>query len=201
MTDLRRRQQTVDTWLQEPYLDAEEQEGVILHLKQQQAKMSRQWTAVFAALAAFLGAGFLYLAWHQWIDPWGLKHHAFFYGAAGARWIAFGESCSGVSLLLSAGVLLVDHKKVRNTSNPHRADVLLVCATLYTMVLGLCWSYLLFAAIQYREASLVHTLHYAWIPCGPLFYVLLVRYLLHTFNSTARDVAALRNSMYNLHSA
>lgn len=198
---MRRRQQAVDTWLQEPYLDAEEQEGVVRHLKEQQAKMSRQWTAVFAALAAFLGAGFLYLGWHQWVDPWGLRHHAFFYGTASARWIAFGEICSGVSLLLSAGALLIDGRKLSKTSNACHAHMVLDYATLYTLVLGLCWSYSLVAAAQYQETSFSQSLHYAWIPCGPLLYVLLVRYLLHTFHSTAHDVVALRSSMYNLHSA
>ena len=202
MTDLRRRQQAVDTWLQEPYLDAEEQEGVVLHLKEQQANMSRQWTAIFAAMAAVVGAGFLYLAWRQWVDPWGLKHHAHFFGTAGGRWVAFGEVCSSVSLLLSAGALLTGDRKIRNASNPHRAHApLLLCATLYALIVGLCWSYSLFAAAQYQEISVFQSLHYAWIPCGPFLYVLLVRYLLHTFHSTAHDVAALRSSMYNLHSA
>lgn len=198
---MRRRQQAVDTWLQEPYLDAEEQEGVFRHLKEQQAKMSRQWTAVFAALAAVLGAGFLYLAWHQWVDPWGLRHHAFFYGTASPRWVAFGEICSSVSLLLSASALLIDDRKISNTSNACHAHVILGYATLYTLVLGLCWSYSLVAAAQYQEVSFSQSLRYAWIPCAPLLYVLLVRYLLHTFHSTAHDVVALRSSMYNLHSA
>lgn len=202
MTDLRRRQQAVDTWLQEPYLGAEEQEGVILHLKEQQASMSRQWTAIFAAMAAILGLGFWYLAWHQWVDPWGLKHHAFFYGIAGKRWVAFGESCSGVSLLLSAGALVTGDRKIRISSNSHRGHtLLLVCATLFALVVGLCWSYFLFAAAQYQETSVFQSFHYAWIPCGPFLYALLVRYLLHTFHNTAHDVAALRSSMYNLHSA
>ena len=202
MTDLRRRQHAVDTWLQEPYLDAEEQEGVILHLKEQQASLSRQWTAIFAVMAAVLGLGFWYLAWHQWVDPWGLKHHAFFFGTAGRRWVAFGESCSGVSLLLSAGALMTGDSKTTNYSSPHRGHTpLLVCATLFALIIGLCWTYSLFAAAQYQETSFFQSLHYAWIPCGPLLYALLVRYLLHTFHSTAENVDALRSSMYNLHSA
>ena len=202
MTDLRRRQQAVDTWLQEPYLDAEEQEGVVLHLKEQQASMSRRWTAIFAVMAAVLGVGFWYLAWHQWVDPWGLKHHAFFYGTAGGGWVAFGESCSGVCFLLSAAALVTGDRKISNCSNPHRGHTfLLVCATLFALVVGLCWSYSLFAAAKYQETSLFKSLHYAWLPGGPLMYALLVRYLLHIFQSTAHDVAALRSSMYNLHSA
>lgn len=201
LTDVRRRQQAVDTWLQEPYLDAEEQEGVILHLKEQQASMSRQWTAIFAVAASVLGAGFLFLAWRQWVDPWGLKHHAFFYGTAGGGWVAFGECCSGISLLLSGGALVTGDMN-SNSSSPHRGHMLLlVCATFCALVCGLCWSYSLVAAAQYQETSLLQSLHYAWIPCGPFLYVLLVRYLLHTFNSTAHDVAAMRSSMYNLHSA
>lgn len=196
---MRRRQQAVDTWLQEPYLVAEEQEGVILHLKEQQASMSRQWSAIFAVMAAVFGVGFWYLAWHQWVDPWGLKHHAFFNGTVGSRWVAFGEACSGISLLLSAGALMTGDRKPNNPRRGH--TLLLVCATVFALIVGLCWSHSLFAAARYQETSFSQSLYYAWIPCGPVLYALLVRYLLHTFHSTAHDVAALRSSMYNLHSA
>ena len=200
MADLRRRQ-AVDTWLQEPYLDAVEQEQVILHLKEQQASMSRQWTIVFAALAAVLGAGWLYLSWQQMVDPWGFRHHAFFYGVAGQRTVAFGEACSSFSLLLSAGALVTSRRTSSNSRHIEAHVPMLFGATACALCVGLYWSYALYKAGQYQDTSLLYLVRYIWMPCGPLLYTVLVRYLLHSFRCTARGVAALRASMYNLHSA
>ena len=201
MTDMRRRQ-AVETWLQEPYLDAEEQEQVIVSLKEEQAHMFRQWTTVFAAIATVLGAGCLYCSWRQLIDPWGLKHHAFFYGAAGLVTVALGESCSAVSLLLSAGALITKNRRTNNNPNqPNRQSTLLFSAAAIALVTAVFWSYALYKAKHYQDVTFIHSLRYAWMPCTPFLYSLLVRYLLHSFHNIAHDIAALRGSMYNLHSA
>lgn len=195
-----RRRQAVEAWLQVPYLDVEEQEQVISSLKEEQANMSRQWTNVFAALATVLGAGCLYCSWRQLIDPWGFRHHAFFYGVAGPKNVAFGEICSAVSLFLSAGGLITSRSK--NSSGQHYNYLTLLSSALAVAVVnGVFWSYALYKATQYQDVTFIHSLRYAWIPCSPFVYNLLVRYLLHSFRNIAHDVAALRGSMYNLHSA
>ncbi len=200
MTEMRRRQAaSVEELLQEPYLDAEEQEEVVRRLAQQQAKQSRQWTTVFAMLAVALGAGCFYLAWHQLRDPWGLRHHAYFSGSVNSGIVALAETCSGISLLITAGALHTADTSVSKSSRHHR--LLLTSCTISAIIAGLFWVYLGSKATLFQDESVYHSVRYAWLPFGPIAYMLLVHYLLHSFGGTAHEVMSLKSSMYNFHTA
>jgi len=203
MIEMRRRQAvSVEELLQEPYLDAEEQKEVVHRLKQQHARQSQQWTTVFAVLAVVLGIGCLYLSWHQLTDPWGLRHHAFFSGSVNGGVIALAEACSGTSLLLSAVALMtIDTTSSNHTTSQQHCKTVLTIGTLCAVLTAVFWSYLLGIAAHLQEESLLHAARYMWLPFGPMLYMLLVFYLLHSLNGTARDVARLQTSMYNLHTA
>lgn len=203
MIEMRRRQAaSVEELLQEPYLDAEEQKEVVHRLKQQQTRQSQRWKTVFAVLAVVLGMGCLYLSWHQLRDPWGLRHHAFFSGSVNSGVIALAETCSGTSLLLSAVVLMtIDTTSNNHTISQQHCKTVLIISTLCAVLTAILWSYLLTTAAHFQEESLLHAARYIWLPFGPMLYVLLVFYLLHSLNGTARDVAKLQTAMYNLHTA
>ncbi|DBB06610.1 TPA: hypothetical protein ACH3X1_016697 [Trebouxia sp. C0004] len=203
MTEMRRRQAvSVEELLQEPYLDAEEQKEVVHRLKQQHARQSQQWTTVFGVLAVVLGIGCLYLSWHQLRDPWGLRHHAFFSGSVNSGVISLAEACSGTSLLLSAAALMtIDTTSNNHTPSQQHCKPVLIINALYAVLTAVLWSYLLRTAVRFQEESLLHAAHYMWLPFGPMLYMLLVFYLLHSLNGTACDVAKLQTSMYNLHTA
>lgn len=200
---MRRRQAvSVEQLLQEPYLDAEEQEEVVRSLKQQHAKQSRHWTIVFALLAVGLGVGCMYLSWHQIRDPWGLRHHAYFSGSVNSKIVAFVEACSGISLLLSAGALQTADPSGNcplRSQWPHQA--LLMTSIISAVLTGFSWLCLGVKAAHFQDESFYHMFHYAWLPGVPIAYVVLVYYLLHSFGGTAQDFALLRSSMYNFHTA
>ena len=206
MNDMRRRQpNSVEDLLQEAYLNTEEQEEVVRGLKQQQAKQSQQWTAVFAVLALVLGLGCLYLSWHQLTDPWGLRHHAFFSGAFSSSLVSLAEACSGISLLLTAAALQTADATLDSNKRAHESQrlphILLLTSASSAVLTGVLWVFLIVTAAHFQDEPLLHTLRYAWLPCTPTAYVLLTYYLLSSFRGTERQIASLRNSMYSLHTA
>ena len=200
MTEMRRRQAaSVEELLQEPYLDAEEQKEVVHQLKQQHTKQSRQWAMVFAVLAVVLGTGCMYLSWHQLRNPWGLRHHAHFSGAVSSILVVLAEACSGASLLGSAVALHTADISGSKHSQPH--TIIRTGCMLSAVLTGIFWMYLLNTAAHFQEESIYLAVRYAWLPFGPLAYLLLVLYFLRSFGGTAREVASLQSSMYNFHTA
>ena len=197
MAEMRRRQAaSVEDLLQEAYLNTEEQEEVVRSLKQQQAKQSQQWTTVFSALAVGLGLGCCYLSWHQYKDPWGLRHHAYFSGPFSSSLVSFAEACSGLSLLVTAAAL-----QTADAKSHGKTSALLLASACAAFITGIFWMYLIVKAAHFQDDSLLQVVRYAWLPCTPIAYVLLVHYLLSSFRGTADQIAALRGSMYSLHTA
>jgi cytochrome bd-type quinol oxidase subunit 2 len=112
------------------------------------------------------------------------------------------EACSGASLLLSAVALMtVDTTSSNHTTSQRHCKTVLIISTLCAVLTAILWSYLLRTAAHFQEESLLHAARFMWLPFGPMLYMLLVFYLLHSLNGTARDVAKLQTSMYNLHTA
>lgn len=202
MAELRRRQpQSVDSLLQEQYLAAEEQEEVVLQLKSWHAKQSKAWSAVFAALAALLGGGCLYLAMHQVKNPWGLRHHAYFYQTASKYEVAVAEACDGISLGLTSAVL-VSHVYSTPTSTISKLQRPLAYASILSAsTVASWWLHLSIKAANYQEDSLFLLWRYAWLPLAPLSYMFLSFYLMWTFARTHRDIDSLKASMYELRTA
>ena len=202
MAELRHRQpQLVDSLLQEEYLAAEEQEEVIQQLKTWHRNQSKIWTGVFAALAGLLGAGCWYLAMQQTIDPWGLRHHAYFYHTLEAYCVSAGEACNGVSFLLNGIVLVIHAYDIPKMSVHAWQKSLLYVSVLCVTATAVFWLIACTRAAAYQEDSIFDLWRYMWLPLGPVAYLLLCCYLLSTFGRTQRDIDALRGSMYNLHSA
>ena len=202
MAELRYRQpHSVDSLLQEEYLAAEEQEEVIQQLKAWHRKQSKIWTAVFAALAGLLGAGCWYLALQQILDPWGLRHHAYFYHTLKAYSVSAGEACNGITFLLDGIVLVVHAYGVPKVSANVWQKSLLYISALCATATAVFWLTAGIRAAAYQEDSIFEMWRYTWLPMAPVGYLLLCCYLMTTFERTQRDIDALKGSMYNLHSA
>lgn len=201
MAELRRRQpESVDSLLQEQYLAAEEQEEVIVQLKAWHAKQTKLWTSVFAALAVLLGGGCLHLALHQVMDPWGLRHHAYFYHTVNKYGIAAAEACNGISLLLS-GMFLMLHYQTSTPAISRWQPPLFYANLSLGLLVAAFWLLFGIRAAKYQEDSVFLLWRHAWLPLAPVGYMALSLYLVRTFGRTSKDIDALRASMYSLHSA
>ena len=202
MAELRHRQpQSVDSLLQEQFLAAEEQEEVILQLKTCYDRQSQVWAAVFATLAGLLAGGCFCLALHQLVDPLGLRHHAFFYHTVNKYGVAAGEACNGVSLALSAGFLVSHAYEASKSQLRAWQKPLFYASLLSATAAAIFWLVSCLRAARYQEESLSDLWRYAWLPLAPVGYMSLTWYLVSSFGRTHKDIAALRGSMYNLHSA
>ena len=52
-----------------------------------QCKQNRRWGLVWSGVLVFFVAVYLFLALHQTLKPWELKHHAHFYGEQNCVWL------------------------------------------------------------------------------------------------------------------
>ena len=67
---------------QEDFLDGSEQKELMSNLQQIHKQQTLRTRLLLLALSLLCLAGHLYLAAQQHLHPWGLKHHAHFYGRA-----------------------------------------------------------------------------------------------------------------------
>ena len=202
MAELRHRQpESLESLLQEQYLPAEGQEEVVRQLQQQHVQQTRLWAAVFAALAALLGGGFLSVACHQIAYPWALRHHAYFYHSVSKQTVAGGELLCATCLFLSSAVLFIHFRGQKPQAPHHLQSYLLYSNAASAIAAILLWIPCGVKAAAFQEDSFVHLWHYAWLPLGPSAYVLLSWYLIRTFDKTGKQINALRGAMYHPHSA
>ncbi|KAK9834665.1 hypothetical protein WJX74_007111 [Apatococcus lobatus] len=107
---MRRRFKKVDTLLEEDFLDEGEQEELVSNLQQIYRQQTLRTRLFMLALSLLCVAGHLYLAAQQHLHPWGLKHHAHFYGLLSEKSVVAGDILSAASaamtgLLWAHGIL------------------------------------------------------------------------------------------------
>ena len=71
--------------MQEEYLDEDEQQELLASLQQIQHQQAWRMRLFVFMLSLLCTTGHLWLAVQQALHPWGLKHHAHFYGEASSQ--------------------------------------------------------------------------------------------------------------------
>ncbi|XP_024516165.1 uncharacterized protein LOC9660116 isoform X2 [Selaginella moellendorffii] len=163
-------------------LDTQEQEALVDSFEKRDKYQNALWRGIFAAFAATCALFFFYSAHQQAVDPWS-TYHAVFSGTLNSRQIVCGDLAEAMTCIaIVVGVL--------SSAKWHRH--LLVASMMAGLFLSLFWiSNLL------RSQKLHFQFQMLWLPFGTPSLAAICLYVDNVLAGTAKDIQALRASMYH----
>ncbi|GIL89562.1 hypothetical protein Vretimale_1882 [Volvox reticuliferus] len=183
-------------------LDENEQEAVIREFEALSQQQHIKWRLVIGGGTLAAGIFFLYAAWRQYVDPFGVRY------TGELRTAIPGDAATSVllvqalSLLISAGGLLNSH--LPPPGQREASCLPFVTRHLVALWLGVggaslgavCWTAVLIRMVQLHSRQ--HGAHWElfWLPAGPLAACLLCCHVAHILTDTEREIQQLRGYRY-----
>ena len=150
----------------------------------------RAWQLVWLCLSSCIAAAYFWLATQQLLEPWGVRHHAFFSPVLPAAVVAAGEVLSG---LCAVGVGV--------TWLPIENCFLQKLVLAASSALGACWALALRSAAHTQGEPLSACWRHLWLPLGPPLFAGLASLALQTVAGTEAELRRLRKHLYNFKKA
>ncbi|KAM6583364.1 hypothetical protein CsatB_010366 [Cannabis sativa] len=162
-------------------MDTQEQEELVRLFEGDQAKQSRLWRSVFAAIL-FCFAGFLvYSIFGQVSSPWEQRYYAYFMEDV-ESWMIISAGWVAVLACSLAIVGLLTGSKYRRRW--------MWCSFFASIILAVFWLYYMLRLPRFRWDII-------WLPFGTLSGAGLSLYVDHLLNESAEEVRKLRGYMYS----
>ncbi|GFR45182.1 hypothetical protein Agub_g6570 [Astrephomene gubernaculifera] len=186
-------------------LDEQEQEAIIQEFEILAIQQHRTWRSVFGAGTVAAGLFFLYAAWRQKVEPYGVRYTGELRSVTGASTVTAVLALQGVSLLLAAAGLLVNLPPKAGAGQREAAGCLPFAVrqrlALWSGVLGAAgagvyWAAALVRMVQLHGAQYGKRWELSWLPAGPLAACLVCCYVASSLYGTEREIQRLRSYRY-----
>ncbi|GLC35331.1 hypothetical protein PLESTB_000576400 [Pleodorina starrii] len=183
-------------------LDEQEQEAVIREFEALSLQDHKRWRMVFGGGALAAGIFFLYAAWRQYVEPFGVRYTGELRSTIRADAATALLLLQSASLLASAGGLLTS----KLPPPGDRAAGCLPFAVRHRAALwggaggaavgAACWMVVLVRSVQIHGRKYGSHWELAWLPVGPLAACLLCCHVASMLAGTEREIQRLRGYRY-----
>ncbi|GIL42296.1 hypothetical protein Vafri_314 [Volvox africanus] len=183
-------------------LDEHEQEAVIREFETLSQQQHLKWRLVIGGGTLAAGIFFLYAAWRQYIDPFGVRYTGELRTAISGDAATLVLVVQALSLLISAGALLNSHLPPPD----QREAGCLPFAVRHRVALWLgvggaslgavCWTTVLVRMVQLHGRQHGAHLELFWLPVGPVTACLLCCYVAYILTDTEQEIQRLRDYRY-----